>query len=73
MYRSSMPMRNLIVTGTRPAAPTAAATIRRRRRGFNGIAEPPPLLVTFRTGQPKFMSTWSTWPSPTRIRTASPT
>ena len=39
----------------------------------SGIAAPPPLLVTFRTGQPKFMSMWSTRPSPTRSRTASPT
>ena len=68
-----MPMRNLIVTGTGPAAATAAATMRRRSRGLSGIAAPPPLLVTLRTGQPKFMSTWSTRPSPTRMRTASPT
>ena len=68
-----MPMRNLMVTGTAPAAATAARTMLRSRRGFSGMAAPPPLLVTLRTGQPKFMSMWSTRPSPTRSRTASPT
>ena len=34
--------------------------------GLSGMAAPPPLLVTLRTGQPKFMSRWSTRPSPTR-------
>jgi hypothetical protein len=68
-----MPTRNLSVTGTVPAPRTAAATIARSSRGFSGIAEPPPLLVTFRTGQPKFMSMWSTRPSPTSSFTASPT
>ena len=66
-------MRNLIVTGTAPAACTAARTIVRSSFGFSGMAAPPPLLVTLRTGQPKFMSRWSTRPSPTRSRTASPT
>ena len=45
-----MPIRNLIVTGTAPAAPTAARTIARRRFGFSGIAAPPPRRVTLRTG-----------------------
>jgi hypothetical protein len=68
-----MPMRNFRVTGTVPAADTAARTIARSRRGLTGMAAPPPLLVTLRTGQPKFMSMWSTRPSPTSTRTASPT
>ena len=62
-----------MVTGTAPAACTAAAHDARSSRGFSGMAAPPPLLVTLRTGQPKFMSMWSTRPSPTRTRTASPT
>ncbi len=72
-YRSSIPIRNLIVTGTGPAASTAARTIARNSFGLSGIAAPPPLLVTLRTGQPKFMSRWSTRRSPTSSRTASPT
>jgi len=68
-----MPFRNLIVTGTAPAAATAARTMSRSKRGLSGIAAPPPLLVTLRTGQPKFMSRWSMRPSPTSMRTASPT
>ena len=62
-----------MVTGTGPALRTAAATMPRSSRGLSGMADPPPLLVTFRTGQPKFMSTWSTRSSPTRSFTASPT
>ena len=62
-----------MVTGTRPAPATAAATMLRSRCFFKGMAAPPPLLVTLRTGQPKFMSMWSTRPSPTSRRTASPT
>jgi hypothetical protein len=63
----------LIVTGTSPAAATAARTIPRSSFGLSGIAAPPPLLVTLRTGQPKFMSRWSTRPSLTSSRTDSPT
>jgi hypothetical protein len=48
--RSSTPIRNLIVTGTAPAAPTAARTIARSRFGLSGIAAPPPRRVTLRTG-----------------------
>ena len=68
-----MPMRNLIVTGISPAFCTAARTMFASSRGFAGIAEPPPFRVTLGTGQPKFMSMWSTCPSPTSHFTASPT
>jgi hypothetical protein len=49
-------MRNFIVTGTAPAACTAARTIARSRLRLTGIAAPPPLRVTLRTGQPKLRS-----------------
>ncbi len=62
-----------MVTGTSPEFFTAARTMSRSSSGRAGMAEPPPLRVTFRTGQPKFMSMWSTRPSPTRRLTASPT
>ena len=62
-----------MVTGTVPAWRTAAATMPRSSRGLRGMADPPPLLVTFRTGHPKFMSMWSTRSSPTSSLTASPT
>ncbi len=65
-------MRNFTVTGTGPAAATAVRTISRSSARRTGRAEPPPLRVTFGTGQPKFMSTWSTPWSPTSVRTASP-
>ena len=61
-----------MVTGTAPAAATAARTMSRSSARCTGSAEPPPLRVTLGTGQPKFMSTWSTPISPTRNRTASP-
>ncbi len=38
-----------------------------------GRAAPPPLRVTFGTGQPKFRSTWSARSSATIIRTACST
>ena len=47
---SSMPMRNLTVTGTAPAARTAARTIAREQRGATGSAAPPPLRVTLAAG-----------------------
>ena len=61
-----------MVTGTAPAFRTAAPTRRASRRGFTGMALPPPTRVTLRTGHPKFMSTCST-PSSTSARTISPT
>ena len=39
-----------------PAADTARSTISRNRPVFQGRAEPPPLRVTFGTGQPKLRS-----------------
>src|SRR3546814_9871453 len=65
-------MRNLIVTGMSPAAVTADRMMLRSSARRTGSADPPPLRVTLGTGQPKFMSTWSTPISPTRKRTASP-
>src|SRR6516165_4100857 len=52
---SSMPMRNLTVTGISvpSAARTAAPTIWPNSRRLNGSAAPPPRLVTLGTGQPK--------------------
>ena len=55
-----MPMRIFTVTGTSPAARTAAAhDVARTARRCHGSAEPPPLRVTLGTGQPKFRSMWS--------------
>ena len=56
-----MPLRILTVTGTSPRAPssTTAPTTARKRSRFHGSAEPPPLRVTFGTGQPKLRSMWS--------------
>ena len=68
-----MPIRNLIVNGTEPADWTAARTMFRSRLRLMGIAEPPPLRGTLRTGHPKFMSMWSIRPSSTSRFTASPT
>ena len=45
-------------------------TIAPNSRRFHGIAEPPPLLVIFRTLQPKFRSMWSARFSSTIRRTA---
>ena len=71
-WASSTPIRNLAVTGTSPAARTAAATRRRSNVRLTGSAAPPPTLVTLGTGHPKFRSTWSTPASPVSRRTASP-
>jgi hypothetical protein len=68
-----MPLRIFTVTGTSPAAPTAARTIRSNSRHRHGRADPPPLRVTLGTGQPKFRSTWSARSSSTTIRTARST
>src|SRR5690606_23841076 len=46
-------------------------TMSRNRSDFHGSAAPPPLRVTFGTGQPKFMSMWSARSSATSIVTAS--
>ena len=71
-WSSSVPFRNFTVTGTSPERSTAARTMASNRRGFNGMAAPPPRRVTLGIGQPKFMSTWSTRPSPTSMSTARP-
>ena len=67
-----MPLRILTVTGipAGAAASTAARTIRAKSRRRHGSAEPPPLRVTFGTGQPKFRSMWSARFSSTMLRTA---
>ncbi len=56
-----MPLRILTVTGTSRLAPssTTAPTMDRNRSRFHGSADPPPLRVTFGTGQPKLRSMWS--------------
>ena len=66
-----MPMRNFTVNGTSPAAFADSRTIASNSFRLYGSAAPPPLRVTFATGQPKLLSTWSARPSPTMIRTAS--
>ncbi len=70
-----MPLRVFIVTGTSyaAAAVTAAETIWPSRARFHGSAAPPPLRVTFGTGQPKLRSTWATPYSAQRISVALPT
>jgi hypothetical protein len=70
-----MPLRIFTVTGTPEglAASTAADTIRANSRRRHGSAAPPPLRVTFGTGQPKFMSMWSASPLSATIRTAAAT
>ena len=68
-----MPLRILIVRGSGPAARTARSTISRKRSSFHGSAEPPPLRVTFGTGQPKLRSTWSARSSSRSIVTAAST
>ncbi len=69
-----MPLRILTVTGTSnfDASRTAARTMSRNRSRFQGSTAPPPLRVTFATGQPKFMSMWSARSSSTSIFTAAP-
>ena len=68
-----MPTRNFTVNGAPygSAAATDAATMSANSRRLYGNAAPPPLRVTFATGQPKFASTWSARPSPRTILTAS--
>ena len=68
-----MPLRIFIVTGTRPAAVTAARRTARNRSRFHGSAAPPPRRVTLGTGQPKFRSMWSARSSATSMVTASRT
>ncbi len=68
-----MPLRIFTVSGISPAAFTAPSTISRNRPSFHGSAEPPPLRVTFGTGQPKLRSMWSARSSATRKVTASAT
>ncbi len=73
MWSSSMPLRILIVTGSSPAPDTASRRMARSRFRLYGSAEPPPLRVTFGTGQPKLRSMWSARSSSTIMRTALPT
>ena len=68
-----MPLRILTVSGMSPAARAARSTISRNSPSFHGSAAPPPLRVTFGTGQPKFRSMWSARSSATSIVTASAT
>ena len=75
MCSGSMPIRILTVTGM-PAGrggSTAVRTIASNSRRLYGRADPPPLRVTFGTGQPKLRSMWSARSSSTTIRTACPT
>ena len=69
-----MPLRVFMVTGTPygSAAATAAVRISPSSVDFHGSAAPPPLRVTFGTGQPKLRSTWPTPCSAHRISTALP-
>ncbi len=72
-----MPMRVFTVTGTSPAARTAAVTMSANSRRRHGSADPPPLRVTLGTGQPKLRSTCAgrvpATHSSTSISTARPT
>ncbi len=70
-----MPLRVFIVTGTSygVAAATACSRISPSSPRFHGSAPPPPLRVTFGTGQPKFRSMWATPYSAHRISAALPT
>ena len=69
-----MPTRIFTVTGRRRRQlRTAAETMSANSSMRHGSAEPPPLRVTFGTGQPKFRSTWSARSSSTIMRTAAPT
>ncbi len=69
-----MPLRILTDTGTRPSAAAMASwTMLRNRSRFQGRALPPPLRVTFGTGQPKLRSMWSARSSSTSSRTAAAT
>jgi len=66
---SSTPRRILTLTGTETADATASV-IRHARSGSWSRCAPAPVFVTFRTGQPKFMSTRSA-PADSTIRAAS--
>ena len=55
------------------ALPYNRHQLRAIQREAVGNAEPPPLRVTFGTGQPKLRSTWSARSSATIIRTAAAT
>ncbi len=68
-----MPLRIFMVTGRSPAPLTASRRMARSRFRLYGRAEPPPLRVTFGTGQPKFRSMWSARSSSAIMRTALPT
>ena len=70
-----MPLRVFIVTGTPygAAAATACSRIWPSSPRFHGSAPPPPLRVTFGTGQPKLRSTCATPYSAQRISAALPT
>ena len=70
-----MPLRVFIVTGTPygAAAATACSRISPSSLRFHGSAPPPPLRVTFGTGQPKLRSTCATPYSAHRISVALPT
>ncbi len=70
---SSIPLRIFTVTGTEPAARTAADTTWANTTRRTGNAAPPPLRVILGVGQPKFRSTWSAPASSTTRRTAAPT
>ncbi len=65
----SRPRRIFTVTGTDTASATAE-TILQARSGSSSSVAPAPVLVTFRTGQPKFTSTMSA-PASSTIRAAS--
>src|SRR5690625_2980464 len=69
-----MPIRVFMVTGTLygSAARTADVRTPSSSRVFHGGAAPPPLRVTFGTGQPKLSATWATPYSAHTMRTASP-
>jgi hypothetical protein len=66
---SSSPRRIFTDTGT-STVPATAPTIAQARSGSSRSVAPAPVLVTFRTGQPKLMSTMSA-PAATTIRAAS--
>ena len=66
---SSTPRRIFTVTGTGTADATASV-IRQASAGSSSRWAPAPVFVTFRTGQPKFMSTTSA-PAAATMRAAS--
>ena len=66
---SSTPRRIFTDSGTETAFATASV-MRQARSGSSSRCAPAPVFVTFRTGQPKFMSTMSA-PAASTIRAAS--